>query len=56
MSETSNVNVFTHGPRKWGGEQERPGPPPILWGHPYYWPVLENAKSASSVAADLGHD
>jgi len=25
-------------------------------GHPCYWPLLENAKSASSLATVLGHD
>jgi len=27
-----------------------------LWSHPCYWPLLENAKSASNLAAHLGHD
>jgi len=39
------------------GGQEGPGPPSIpLGGHPCYWPLLENAKSASSLATHLGHD
>jgi len=47
-----------HGPRKWWGEgQEGPGPPPIPLGAIHvigpFWKML--AKSASSLAADLGH-
>ena len=39
------------------GEGARRGLPPsnTSGGHPCYWPLLENAKSASSLAADLGH-
>jgi len=49
---------LAYGLRKWGKGQEVPAtPPPIpLGSHPCYWPLLENAKSASNLAADLGHD
>jgi len=47
-----------HGPRKWEGA--RRGLPHSLsnasGGHPCYWPLLENARSASSLATHLGHD
>ena len=42
--------------RKSGGQE---GPAPLQYlcgGHQCYWPLLENDKSASSLAADLGHD
>jgi len=40
----------------WTKEVGDQGPQYLCWGHPCYWPLLENAKSASSLAADLGHD
>ena len=40
------------------GGQEGPAPPPsnTSGGHPCYWPLLENAKSASNLTTHLGHD
>ena len=46
---------FTLG-RGSGEGQEGPAPLQYLWVHPCYWPLLENVKSASSLAANLGHD
>jgi len=50
------VSIVRHGPLNWGARRGLPPPSNTSGGHPYYWPLLENAKSASSLAADLGHD
>jgi len=43
-----------HGPRRWG--QEGLPPSNTSGGHPCCWPLLENAKSASSLTTHLGRD